>query len=280
MLRAIARRTTQIQVPAGGDQILFGISLPSGSVIHDIRAKISLIANSDVVRSVASMAAIEGWILPVHDPDAGNSLENLWDRLVPKDTDDGVLDIDTGAVDTSPFFEPGEVDLSAMFDVGVKPERLYHRHRLYTMADALFSYQDNQSTFLVKYFAGEKFMIHIGRRLRVRQPSVLVFALASPQMDDTTNVAPVSLAEAEWPQVKYFGDMLKRALLDVLGVIEAGAETPWEEASALIQRYLDPDVYEEVAGSIEAMTWNAFCEATMDFSVEGELGKSTISTGR
>lgn len=280
MLRLIARRMGYISVNAGSDKVLFGITLPSDSVVHSLRAKIQLVANTDVLRGVATMNALEGWVLPLLDPDAGAALNTIWDQLVPKDSDVLTLDLDTGAVDTSPFFEPGEVELSAMFDVGLRPRRVYHRHRLHTLNGAIFSYQDNQASFLVKYTAGDRFEVNLKQNIRVSQPSVLVFAVASPQMDDTDASAPNALSEAELPQVKYFGDMLKRAMLDVLGVVEAGAETPWEEASALMVKHLDPDVYEETAGAIEAMTWNCWFEVTIDHSVEGTLNIGTVSTGR
>ena len=136
-----------------------------------------------------------------------------------------------GALDTSPFFEPGEADWTAVFDVGLRPERIYHRDRLLTIVNgSVFTYQDNQSPFNVEWRAGDSFSIHIGKRLRVRQPSVLVFAVAAPSMDDTTVTIQAALAENEWPQVKYMSHILERAMLHVLGVVEAGAETPWEEA--------------------------------------------------
>ena len=39
------------------------------------------------------MMAVEGWILPVLDPDAGSSFDTLLDTLVPKDTDVEVIDL-------------------------------------------------------------------------------------------------------------------------------------------------------------------------------------------
>ena len=116
--------------------------------------------------------------------------------------------------------------------------------------------------------------------MAVNKPSVLVVALASPNLDDTTTVTPKALTEAQWPQIRYVGHVMERALLHVLGVTEAGAETPWEEATALLQAHLEPDMYEEAAGKFTAMNWHTFSEAIIDHSVVGELGKTAITTGR
>ena len=95
------------------------------------------------------MYACEGYILPVMDPDDNSSFDTLWDQLVPKDTDTQVINLDTEVTDTSPFYEPGEADWTALVDVGVKPERVYHRSRLLTMANKGTSliFQDNQNPF-------------------------------------------------------------------------------------------------------------------------------------
>ena len=42
MLRMFARRMSYVSVPAGQDQVLFGISLPSGSRINGVSAQVKL----------------------------------------------------------------------------------------------------------------------------------------------------------------------------------------------------------------------------------------------
>ncbi len=285
--RMFARRTFITRVATGTDVVFFGISLPSDSVIHDIKVRCSLVMED--LAGVANLAmaqvvayGVEGWILPVLDPDNQLSYDQLWDWLVPKDSDVETLDLDTGGTDTSPFYEPGEVALSMIFDVGLQPERVYHRHRICTAPrNALMVFQDNQTPFAPKWIAGDSFDIHIRRRLRVNQPSCLVFAVALPLGDDTDATAPVFLSEAQWPQVKYIDHVLERAMLHTLGLVEAGAETPFEEATALLKAHLDPDVYETEDGAFAILSdWTIAGEAVIDHSVVGDLPKHAISTGR
>lgn len=282
MLRMFARRIASVNIVSGGsDQVLFGISLPSDTVIHDIRARVSLVSDAFMAMGKIVPYAIEGWILPVLDPDSGITYDTLWDTLVPKDTDVQTMDLDTGAADATPFYEPGEADWTSLFDVGLRPERLYHRHRFITATSrGVIIMKDSETPFLPLFVPGDDFVIHIGRRLRVRQPSALVFAAAMPSTDDTTSTLQGILGETEWPQVKYMSHVLERALLHVLGVVEAGAETPWEEATALLQKHLDPDVFEELAAKFTAANIDFFVEAMIDHSVVGALGKAALTTGR
>lgn len=285
MIRMFARRRHQQQVAGGTDAVLFGMSLPADSVVHDIKWRIDAIdaaaPGSGLKIHEACMFGIEGWVLPILDPDAGVGYDTVWDTLVPKDTDTQVVDLDTGASDTTPFFEPGETDWTQVLDVGLRPQKVYGSYPLLTAArGALSIYQYSQSPFDLKWVPGMSVNVRIKRPLRIKQPSVLLFAIGSPAMDDTTNVAETVLAENEWPRVKYIGEVLHQAMIHLFGLTEAGAETPWEEATALLQRHLEPDILEATANTYVQRTWYTFSEGMVDHSVPGELGKSAISTGR
>ena len=279
MKRMFARRRTQVQI-GSGDQVLFGISLPSDTVVNNVRVRVKLGTEGTLREFQACMYGVQGYILPVLDPDAAATYEDIWDALVPKETDVQTMDLDTSALDVTPFFEPGEADWSRIMDVGLRPQRIYNRVRMLHLSDsAMFSYQDNQTPFEVRWLAGDSFQMEVNRRIRVKQPSCLVFAIASPSMDDTTAVVSKALSENQWARVKYVGDTLHQALMDLFGITEAGAETPWEEATDLLQAHLEPDLYEEVAASYLAVTYRVYTDAVIDHSVKGELGLGAISLG-
>ncbi len=81
-------------------------------------------------------------------------------------------------------------------------------------------------------------------------------------------------------QIKYVGHVLERAMLHLFGVFEAGAETPWEEATALLQKHLDPDPSVALSFTPTAITWACHTEAMIDHSVVGTLDTKQISLGR
>ncbi len=281
MIRMFARRLANRQILSGEDRVLIGLSLPSGSRVNNISIEVHCLQTLPIAVEEVTMYAVEGWIVPVLDPDAATQLDTIWDELVPKDTDVETIDLDTGSGDATPFYEPGEPDFSDLMDVGLRPERIYHKNRLLSMANgSIYTFQDNQTPFLPRWVPGDSFRIRIRKNYAIHQPSVLMFAVANPSLDDTSNVSLKAAAEAEWGQTKYIGHVLERALLHLFGVTEAGAETPWEEATALLKKHLEPDVFEAVAASFNPSTWDFTMKAIIDHSVEGRLGQTSISTGR
>ncbi len=283
MLRMLARREFAIQVTAGLDKVAFGVTLPSDTVVHGVEVK-STFAGSVEAATFASVFAVafEMWILPILDPDAALPVDTIWDNLVPKDTVATTIDLDTAAIDVNNFFEPGEVDMSAIYDIGLRPQRVYHQHGYLTLANsALIVWQDSQSPFLLKFWPGGSLNFRLKRSFKVRQPSVLALAIASPAMGTKTSVAPSVLTEAQLPQVKYMRDVVQRGLMSSLGLVEAGAETPWEDAAALIKTHLDPSVYEQASlGTLQTAAWNYQGEASVDHSVTGEFRLNRLTTGR
>lgn len=248
--------------------------------MNRITAKVSVNgtgAQVDIDRALGY--AVEGYILPVFDPDTFLTYDSLWNRLVPKDTDVQAMDLDTTAGDATPFWEPGEADWSKVLRIGLQPEKIYGRKRLLTYATSPAKVIDTATPFLPGFIPADSFKIDIKKNFFVEQPSVIVFAFASPTFDDTTTTAEGTLLEDEWGRVKYMGEVLKKAHMDLLGITESTAETPWEEATDLMQKHLQPDVFEETAAAFGNATFNVFTEAIIDHSVVGELGKVAISLG-
>ena len=97
MLRMVARRMFTVEVADGTDQTLFAMSLPSGSVVHGIRAKVNYVCASkssganEFGMDESGAVSMEGYVLPILDPDASDNPQSLWDSLVPKDTDTEVI---------------------------------------------------------------------------------------------------------------------------------------------------------------------------------------------
>ncbi len=276
MIRMFPRRRSQIQVSAGYDEVLFGISLPSDARLNGMKAEVHVLTESGFAIGTAAMFAIEGYILPVLDPDAAATLQTIWNTLVPKDDDTDTIDLDTSAEDATSFYEPGEASMAEVMDVGLQPERIYHSQRLKSWADAPFRERDTT----LKWNLSDVFKIRVGKkRYHCKGPSVVVFALASPDLLDTTATVEAALAENEWPRVKYMETVLEQALMSHFGLTEAGATTPWVDAAQLLRKYIEPDVYEEEAGAWGNGFIKAFCNVTFDVSVPGRMDKIQIGTG-
>ncbi len=282
MTRIFSRRRGEIKLLLGTDRVLTGMSLPIGTIINNIRGEITLLGTPAALHRLDIVAyAMELWLIPVGDPDAGTAMNTTVDGRVPKDSDSLVMDLDIGATDATPFWEPGEVAWSQVFDVGYTPEMLYHRDEFLTYASgAVHKFQDGVTPFANEWMAGLKFNYGVKRRLRVTQPSILVAIVASPNLDETDPTEPTQMAETEWPRIQYIESMLEQSLIHLLGLTETGAETPWIEAPASILAHVEPDMFEEDAGAFVAQEYRAFGEMIVDHTVEGKMGGITITGGR
>lgn len=278
----IAKRLSQRLILTNTDEVVFGISLPSETRINKITAQIDLIGSAFADFNEATAYACEVWILPVLDVDLADKYDDIWDQLVPKDTANQTLDLDTVALDTTPMWEPGEPDWTDLMEVGLRPERIWNKQRLLNLANggSINTVQDNQTPFAPVWLPGDSFRIEINKNYFVRQPSVLVCGIGIPALDQSQTNLNTALAEEKWGQVKYIGHVLQRAMLHILGVVEAGAETPWIEATALLKEHLEPPVAEESSGYFISQSLIAYTKAMIDHSVVGEIGKGTITTGR
>lgn len=276
MIRMFPRRRTEIAVAAGEDGVLFGISLPSECRLNNLSAEVHLLDTSIVSRLIARFYAVDGYILPVLDPDSSPSYDTIWDTLVPKDNDTDTIDLDTQASDIQSFYEPGESAMSEIMDVGLQPERIFNMQRMRSFANSVFK---KEEAGVLEWSMSDVVKIKIRKRYFVKQPSVVVFALGNPDLTDTTTNIDLALAENEWARVKYMELVLEQALMKHFGLVEATAETPWEEAAALLRKYIEPDVYEQDAGAFGSSVLRAFSTATFDVSVPGTMGKIQIGSG-
>ena len=280
MQKIRARRYAQRITSGGTDEVLVGWSLPSDTIVHSVRGRVS--AQSSVSQALLEsfICMVEGYVLPVLDVDAEVSFDTLWDNLVPKDTDVQLMDLDTAAADTTAFSEPGEIDWASLLDVGLRPKKVYGRENLVTFPTSPTGFNITSADVL-KYVPAATFNLGLDTGpFRVSQPSVLLFALGSPVMDDTTTVVEKAAKEDEWGRHKYITQVVQDAMKVLFGLTQAGAEVPWQNAIDLIQKLLEPDVMEETVGSWGSAAWVSFSNAVMTYSVRGTFEQLTLSSGR
>ena len=169
--------------------------------------------------------------------------------------------------------------MAEVLDLGYQPQRIYHREFLMAYPNNSVTLGESPSVDTFEFLGALSHRFRITRRYRVSQPSVVVFAVGNAALDDTTSVEPKALAEDEWFRVKHIETMIEQALITLFGLTEAGATVTWDTAAALLREYLEPNVFEETAGSWTSTTLNSFTMATFDVSVPGTLEKITLGTG-
>ena len=278
--RMLARRTFVNRQAAGGDSALGGIWLPPGSRVHEVNGY----CNAETIGVLSSgntcMGSVEGWVFNLDDIDSLGTMDTEFDIHVPKD--DPSIDLDVSAINTAPFFEPGEVAWHSIFPIGRQPVRVFRKQWMSaTGLNSVLTNQDPESPFGLQFIGGITFPIRINRPFSVEHPSLLVFVLASPDtLETSASDAIAAIGETEWGQLRYIDHVLERAMISLIGLTETGAETPWDEAVTLLTKVLDPKVLEGTVGDLDPVTWMFRGELVFDFSVEGEMKHGIISTGR
>jgi len=264
---------------SAGDSILTAFDLPADSVLKHVSCEVQMVGvQAALEREKALMYAVAGYVFKVEDPDDVVAYDTLWDRFVPKYTDVDTMDLNTGTVESAPFWEPGEANFDEIFDIGDMPRKIFMRRKLLSFADvgnAGIRFQPAESPFEPQWIPADKFHIRLNRPIRVSSPSVVIFALASPALDDTTT-SRTHLTENEWGRIQFVESTLEMSLIDQLNLVQAGAETPWEDASVLLRKHLAPDVFEQTGATFLTESWNVFTQLQFTHSVPGSMDFRTV----
>lgn len=274
MILLKGERTAHTLTGSNSDTVITAFDLPRGSELKGFRCKTSLVGASEKFeREVAVGYAVGAVLIELDDPDTAESYQDLWDRFVTKYTDVDTIDFDTTVADTASFWEPGEADFEEVFDMGDRAMWLYHKKEILNLANPGnrgVVVRDEATPFEPIWFPAVNLTIASKKRVRIRKPSMLLIAVGSPALDDTTTARP-HLTEVEWGQIQFIESTIERSLMDQLDIVEAGASVTWEAASAVLRKHLAPDVFEQTAAAFLTNSWNVFTELEFRHTVPGTM---------
>ncbi len=271
-------RICSINLLVGADTVCFGYSIPSDSVITAMKGEIHFIGE-EINWKKAALYAFDGYIINPEDPDAQTGYNTAWERFVPKAVSwsNGVLDLDTESSQTLSFYEPGEATVEDIMDVGSLPERVFKHRGFRTVANNPAGYNFVTSDAST-YFPIAVIPIDVKKQYRIHQhESLLLFAGASPLLTDVTVTQKAMVSERTWGYLKFTGDFLHMAYLALIGEVETGAESPYEDIMNDLEDELNPPIIEAVAGDFDDMVYQLFGHLTVQVTVPGEFNVSSLS---
>lgn len=260
----------QALVNVNTDQVMAHLQMPPECKLVNMWGETHLIAGSAISVLNSGGYGIDGLVIPDADPGAIDLIDDLWDIAVTKDDDfSGGLDLDSFDSDVNPVYEPGEPNIGNVIGLQAIDEtnRFYKKRKLITFASAPRGFEAGTPDTFVP---ADTFKMRSRANIEALYPSYAMIAVSAPAFDDT-NVTPFSTfgTEAAWLQIKYLDMVLQQAFLDLVGLTEAGAETPYEEASALLEDLLEPTLFEEVGASFQGVEWTCFMQTTWQMVVPG-----------
>lgn len=251
------------------DRVLAGALIPAGGSLNALHLEMHIIPVL-MGLDTATLYGVSVFVVPLLDPDAGATYDSIWDQQIPKDIDlaAGAFDLDTAATDTGPEFEIGEPDITAFIKGSSAPVQIARRRKLLSLANSAGKNTDRTAS---NFQATDVFRTTITKKVSVDVHSVALVGLSNPSLTDTTGTNWTTPAEKEISMIQYAELMLENAFIDLLGLTQAGAESPYSDALTALANYIEPDALETDAGKFFQGNIQTFTKATFDVSVPGRM---------
>lgn len=284
-LQIISRQLTGRTVNANTDQVIAYIPLPAGTKLNNVWLDVSLHSG---VATIASgvMYGISGFVVNVEDPEVQTDYDTLWDWTIQKDqyhaygtVDDSTSGIfDSDSVNPEPEFEPGLVDLEAIFGGDlVGNMEIFRRRELITFAKRPVGFHTSADLATQYYVPVDSFKTHIRGGPRVSEPSVAMFGFSAPQMGQTQGSIRNTPTELEWIMEQYAQVFLFDAWKWLMGLSASTGEYPDAQAANWLAELLEDNMIETV-DIILAAGYNVTTKATWDITVQGEPSNMTLTS--
>lgn len=266
MIRTFPRVYSAITLTSG-DKVVFACPLPAGAKVNNVWFELHVKGGALTPNNVM-VWGLHGYVLPVLDPDSGITPDAMWDAQIPKDKamSANVLDMDTEAADTDPLISLGDVSIAKIVGMTTAPEMTFSREKMLSWVNAGgFGGYDKAVN---EYFPAELVKGKIASNVRVEVPSYYLLGASIVDNAATQVGWPVINADGEWTQLQYMEYTLQQAWMSLVGLTEAGAESPFEDAMVLISNYLEV-AQEDTAGLWQNTPLVIVGRATFDVTLPG-----------
>lgn len=271
------RRYGMDDITTGTDEALLAFPIPADSTVVYFKGECHIVPGAAIDFQDIALYGAEAWILQTDTAGDFFDMNVLWDSFVPKDSTIELLD-DTSTSDVAASQEIGLINVSQLFEVEVlAPERIFQREKMLSLANRPTGFATGTNTF----FPTDTFDINISKKYNVKTDSGLVFGISSPDMAATganNDVIPGSaFGETEaFFVMRYLGEFMQNAMVAVVTLFEAGAESPYEDLMDFLQILLEDVNVTSSVGAWTPIIWTAAARATCGIRVPGTMTHDTI----
>lgn len=267
----VIRKTIYGRDVAGGgnDVVVADCPIPKGGKLLSVQGSLHMIGEEshDVAHIVGY--GFSGHLVEIVDPESTITVDALWDDIIVKAVDPTVvaatnlLDLDWITNDPAAEIQPGELDMNDLLGFGNMGDKEIFPARLELVSWAK-SRQGGWVAGSPDSFLPSDYKTFSSKRTLVAdKPSMALLGVTSPAWEDVRipgNQATFGTA-AEWYQLMNMENTLDKMGEMQAGLTEAGAESPYVNASSLIAELVAPQVVDEAttASKFEDMNWEVVC---------------------
>lgn len=278
-MRMLMHRYFVQDMTVGADTVLAAVPMPPGSVLNNVRGKITAAdpANNTPQDRVAALGC-HGYILPVIAPDTVITAENLWDTQVDKSGTSPLLDRSVVA-NTNAMYNPGEFDIEGLWGVGMNQvQQVYGYTNMFALPDRP-DLQNWAADLTLDWTPMDVMHVDTQEKYRVEGHSMCVFGFSAPDFTVVSHsaVAEASPTETEWSMLEMMPDLMDFALMDAISLSEPGAESPFEDLNDFLLAKLET-IRESSAGPVfDAIAWHVTGHLLFDVSLGSNPIPGTLS---
>lgn len=260
------------RVAPAGDRVVAGVAVPRGAKVTQVSGHLDIMPNARINIDEVVNFSIRGFMIPVHDFDTQITYDQIWDNLVPKDdaaTD--TIDADEDSGDTTAIDTPGLPDLETIMGIhGTKLTSVYKKKLEWSYAShPMHSHIDVITPFTQHfYWPAERYRINLNRGYSADEPSLFLIAVSNPASSATATALHSSPTITEWARMSVLEYTLQQMMINFIGATEAGAQTPYVEAQALVVKLMEPTVIEEAAVAGHYVDPNLNVGVALNFKVQ------------
>lgn len=270
-------------ITIGTDRCVGFMPIAPGGVLRKVWMNVHLVADVAMDVGLAQIIPMRGYCFDILEIDDLTGTEDqLWDQNVPKDDDIGTsagnleLDVTRDSTETAVFEEPGEPDANKLFGLDDPYTKIFDQQPLVSFGSSPTGFESGTpDTYYPTVTVRDRWQ---GRRSFPTGGAVM-YGIAVPAMDDvTTTPAPGITSQADYVSYSHLQMVLDLAKPWLLGLSEAGAETPGVDFAQLLEELTEPTVYEETASAWATGAMNVWSRFTFEVSVPDEAGRNVIAS--
>lgn len=263
----IGRSVYAKTVLANKDRVIGSIQLPKGGKLKSVSGEIHVNGPESQAVNLFNAYGVSGSMVPVPDMETAIENDELWDDVIVKASDPtqaaGTVgfDFDWTTDNDEPEIEPGDMDVDALLGA-TQEAKEFLAPRLEWVSWAKSRQGGYAAATPDTWLPSDYKTFRSKRTLVADEPSVCLIGFSSPALDERATADATFGSGSKWWMLQNMDATLLDMSKAQAGLLEAGAESPYADATAAIVEMIAPTMKDESVTLFKSLTWTVLCVCT------------------